>query len=75
MHGAAQRRADEDPQHSWQVPKLCGEHGTHQRPGSGDGRKVVAEHDPAIGLNIILPVLMHNGWGGSLLINRQHLRH
>ena len=56
LHGAAEHRADEDPQGAGQIAELGGQHGADQRAGSGDGGEVVAEDDPFVGGHEVLAV-------------------
>src|SRR5664280_3898607 len=44
-----------------------------QRPGAGDGGKVMTEQDPLWRWHIIVPILIDVGWGGAAIIQHQHL--
>ena len=48
LHRAAERDADDDPDHAGQIAELRGERRADERAGSGDGREVMAEHDPVV---------------------------
>ena len=75
VHGAAEGRTDEDPQHARKVAELRGQHRSDERTRSGDRREVVSKHDPAVGLNVITAVFMHNGWRRAQLVDGQHPGH
>jgi hypothetical protein len=61
VHRAAERRADQHPQHAGQVAELRRQHRADQRPRPRDGREVVAEDDPLVRLHEILAVLIAPG--------------
>ena len=57
LHTATQNSAGNNPERARQISKLCGEHGTDQRSGTGDGSEVVSEDDPLVGRNEVAAVI------------------
>ena len=72
LHRAAEHRADHDPQRARQIAELRGQRGPHQRSRSGDGREMVAEHDPLIGGLEIVPVAQAFGGRRAAVVERHH---
>jgi hypothetical protein len=72
LYGTAEDDADEDPQGTGQVAKLRRQDGTHERPGTADRRKVMAEDDPFIRLHEILSILVHLARSRPTVIEHQH---
>ena len=64
--------ADDDPQRARQVSELRRQHWTNQRPRTGDGGEVMAEHDPFIGGLEIVPVAQAFRRCGALVVQRHH---
>ncbi len=62
MHAAGNHRADENPQHAGQIAELRGQHRPDQRPGAGDGGKVMAKEHPFVGGIIVVAVVEQVGW-------------
>ena len=60
VHAPAQRGPDQDPESAGQEPKLRREHGTNQRSRPGNRRKMVAEHHPPIGRDIIFVIILQH---------------
>ncbi len=58
LHRAGQHNADQDPDGSRQEAHLRGQNRPHQRPGAGDGGKVVAEQHPFVGGHIVQAVVV-----------------
>ena len=75
MHGAAECRAHEHPQHAGQVAELRGEHRPDERAGTGDGGEVVAEDDPLVRLHVVLAVLVALGGRGAKFVECEDLGH
>ena len=74
LHGAAEHRADDDPERAGQIAELRGERGADQRTGAGDGGEMVAEDDPFIGGLEIVAVAQTLGGGGALVVEDHHSR-
>ena len=72
LHGAAQHRADDDPERAGQVAELRGQHRPDQRTGTGDGGEMVAEDDPLVGGLEIVAVAQPLGGRGALVVERHH---
>jgi len=74
MDRSAQRRANEHPQKARHEPKLRREHRAYQRAWTSYGREVVAEDNPSIRRDEILPVLAGHRGSSPNLIERKNLR-
>ena len=74
LHGAAQHRADDDPERARQIAELRGQHRSDQRSRAGDGGEVVAEDDPFVGGLEIVAVAQPLGGRGALVVERHHAR-
>ena len=74
MDGSPEGGADQDPKGPREIAELGGENGADQGAGSGNGRKVMAEDDPAVRGDEVLPIRMEGGSRLSLLIQRQDIR-
>ncbi len=75
MDRAAEDRAHEDPQEPREVAELRGKHGAHEGSGTGDGREMMPEHDPAVGPDKILPVGVGLRGSGPQFVDREHPGH
>ena len=71
MGGTAKDDSNQDPQRSRKVTELGSQHGANQRPGSGDGGKMVPEDDPAVGLYELSSIFMAFTGRGSSIIKHQ----
>jgi hypothetical protein len=69
---AREHDAEHDPDRSREVAELGGEHRTHERPGAGDGREVVAEEDPPRGRHEVAAVLQPLGGCGAAVVEFEH---
>ena len=67
LHAAGDHRADDDPDGAGQIAHLGGQHRTHQRTRTGDGREVVTEQHPAVGRHVVGAVLEDLGRGGVVV--------
>src|SRR5580693_1382269 len=61
LDGAAEHRADDNPDAARQITHLSGQHGTDERPGTGDGGEVMAEHHAPIRRQVIGAVVENFG--------------
>ena len=75
MDAAAQRRANQDPQHPRQVAKLGRQHRPHQRSRPGNGGEVMTENHPAVGGNEVLAIPVSHGRWSTLVVQHEHLGH
>ena len=75
MHPAAERGADQDPQHARQIAELRRQHRPHQRPRPGDGREMVAEDHPLVRRHEVLAVAARHRGGRAAVVEGQHLGH
>jgi hypothetical protein len=73
MHPSSERRTDQNPKHTGQIPELRGKHRPHQRSRTGDRRKMMSEDNPPIGRHEILSVKMGHRWSRTVSIQYQHL--
>src|SRR5204863_9828363 len=67
-----QRCADQDPESARKKAKLRSQHGANQWSGSGNRRKMMSKHHPAIRWHVIFVVISHNCRRGALLIQHEH---
>ena len=74
LHAPPRHGADDDPQRPRQVSELRRQHRSDQRPRTGDGGEVMAEHDPFIGRLEIVPVAQAFRRCGALVVQRHHAR-
>ncbi len=72
MHRPGEDHARQYPQHAGQVAHLRGEHGPDQRPGAGDGGKVVAKQHVFIGRNVVQAIVVARGRCRTAGVQRQH---
>ena len=74
MNRAGEARPDDDPRIAGQVTPLRGQYGTDERPGTGDGGKMVAEKDPLVGRVIVDAVAQTVCGRGTLIIENGDFR-
>ncbi len=72
LHATTQHGAGDDPERAGQVSELCGEHGTDERSGAGDGGEMVSEDDPLVGGNEVAAVIETLRRSSAQGIKRQH---
>ena len=61
LHGAAERDADENPDHPGQESELRRERWSDEWSRSGDRREVMAEHDPPIRRDVVAAIVQSLG--------------
>jgi len=74
MHGAADHRANQQPDRARQKTELRRQNRPHQRTRRCDGRKMVAKSHPFIHRHIILAVIERVGGRGAIAIQGQDFR-
>ena len=70
MNASSEGAADEDPEGSREIAELSGQYRAYQGARAGNGCEVMPEHDPSVGGDEILAVLLCIGRGGALIIKR-----
>src|SRR5262249_37763541 len=60
--------ADQQPEEARSPSELCGEDGSDERAGAGDGGEVVAEEDPFVGGVVVVAIGEAVGRGDALVI-------
>ena len=58
LHASGQHRADQEPEKSRRKSELRRQRRAHQRPGAGDGGKVMSEQHPLRRGHIVVPVFI-----------------
>ena len=74
LHATGKDGAGQHPQRSGKIAELRGQHRAHQGARSGDGGKMMAEHDPFVRHQKIATVFQSFGRGGAQGIERENLR-
>jgi hypothetical protein len=72
LHATAEHRAHQQPERARQVAELHRQGGADQRTGAGNGGKVMPEHHPAMGGNVVAAVVQSFGGRGAGLVDHVH---
>src|SRR3712207_2525173 len=72
LHGAAEHRADNDPQSSGQIAELRGQSRSYKRSGTRNCGEVMAKDDPLVRRFEIVPVPQPFRRRGTAVVQKHH---
>jgi hypothetical protein len=72
VHRAREADAGHEPDQTWRIAELRGQHRADQGPGTGDGGEVMAEEDPARRRVVIVAVVARVGRGDPGIVEHEH---